>query len=290
MTPIRLIATDMDGTLLGPAPCAIPPANAEALRRAHDQGIHLVLASGRSPDDAGFFALDAGLPMHILALNGGMTLHAPLGPVLRSRYMDEADARRLRAMLTALDLPYAVFSGHHLALCQPPEDGKNWGTFMDRPGGRTVVRYGDDAVDALMPRVSKYVVTASDNPALLTPLRDRLAAECPALEVTSTNLNNLEINAPDVTKGAALTALAEELGIPMAQVMALGDHVNDVSMLAVAGYGVAMGNAAPAALAAANYVTLRNDEDGVAAAIRALVFGEDVPGVRAKRRGESSIG
>lgn len=284
MRPIRLIAMDMDGTLLGPAPRAIPPANAEALRRAHDQGVHLVLASGRSPDDAGFFALDAGLPMHILALNGGVTLHEPLGPVLRSHYMDEGDARRVRAMLTALNLPYAVFSGHQLALCQPPDSRKGWGTFMDRPGGRTVIRRGSEAVEALMPRVSKYVVTASADPSLLLPLRDGLARECPALEVTSSWFDNLEINAPGATKGAALTALAGELGIPMAQVMALGDNANDVSMLAAAGYGVAMGNAAPAALAAANYVTLRNDEDGVAAAVRALVFGEDVPGVRAAGR------
>lgn len=283
--PIRLIAMDMDGTLLGPAPHAIPPVNEEALRRAHAQGIQLALASGRSPDDAGFFALDAGLSMHILALNGGMTLHKPLGPIFRTCYMDEADARRVRAMLTELNLPYGVFSGHDLALCQPPDCQKGWGTFMNRPGGRTVVSRGDEAVEALMPRVSKYVVTASANPALLPPLRDRLARECPALEVTSSWFDNLEINAPGATKGKALTALADELGIPMAQVMALGDNDNDVSMLAAAGYGVAMGNASSSALAAANYVTLRNDEDGVAAAVRALVFGEEIPGFRSKQRG-----
>lgn len=69
----------------------------------------------------------------------------------------------------------------------------------------------------------------------------------------------------------------------MAQVMAIGDNDNDVSMLEAAGFGVAMGNATPAALAAADYVTLPCLENGVAAAICALALGESVPGVKPLR-------
>ena len=78
--PIRLIATDMDGTLLTDEPLILPET-ADVLRRAAEKGIALSLASGRLPDDASFFAVDAKLPMHVIALNGAVTLVKPLGDV-----------------------------------------------------------------------------------------------------------------------------------------------------------------------------------------------------------------
>ena len=78
--PIRLIATDMDGTLLTDEPLILPET-ADVLRRAAEKGISLSLASGRLPDDASFFAVDANLPMHVIALNGAVTLVKPLGDV-----------------------------------------------------------------------------------------------------------------------------------------------------------------------------------------------------------------
>ena len=71
--------------------------------------------------------------------------------------------------------------------------------------------------------------------------------------------------------------------VPMEQVMAIGDNENDLSMFEVAGLSVAMGNANERVKASARFETLPNDAQGVAAAIRAIVFGEDVPGVIRKR-------
>ena len=69
--PIRLIATDMDGTLLTDEPLILPET-ADVLRRAAEKGIVLSLASGRLPDDASFFAVDAKLPELVTALTGGL--------------------------------------------------------------------------------------------------------------------------------------------------------------------------------------------------------------------------
>ncbi|MGN0778071.1 MAG: Cof-type HAD-IIB family hydrolase, partial [Aristaeellaceae bacterium] len=274
----------MDGTLLGKERGVIPPVNLAALQAAQRCGIHLCLASGRAPDDAGFHALDAGLPMHIIALNGGVLLDEPLGPVVSSRYLPEDAARRVYGLIQQAQLPCAVFSDHDVVLSRPDTyTGKwkeVWGTFMDREGGRTRVIQDASAVAARLARVSKFVVTSISEPVLLVPLREQLTALCPEVEVTSSWVDNIEINPCGVNKGAALTALAARLGIPMAQVMAIGDNDNDVSMLEAAGFGVAMGNATPAALAAAGYVTLPCLENGVAAAIRALALGEDVHGVK----------
>lgn len=278
MEEIRLIAMDMDGTLLGRALDGIPAANARALREASRQGIALALASGRPPDDAGFFAVDAGLPMHVLSLNGCAAQATPLGQVEACRFIPEDAARQLRRMMEALRLPYNLFSVHDIALSEPPGDligaMRAVGTFLNRPGGRTRFWPEGDHVEPLMGRVSKFVVISEEHPDRLALLRQRIEAELPEVEVTSSWANNLEIIPAGVNKGAALTALAARLGIPLAQVMAIGDNDNDVSMLAVAGCAVAVDNGTPAARRAAHWIAPSNVDDGVAAAVRGLALGD----------------
>ena len=115
--------------------------------------------------------------------------------------------------------------------------------------------------------VQKIMLFARD-PAV----RDQIAAELPAhfdgLAVSTSTFNNLEINVASAHKGRALERFAEHFGWTLANCMSFGDGLNDLSMVRMAGIGVAMANAAPEVLAAADYVTLSNDADGVAAALR----------------------
>lgn len=285
--PIRLIAMDMDGTLLAGDTWRIPPENARALRLAAARGIRLALCSGRLPDDAGFFALDAGLDMAILALNGGCVLDHPLGPIRRSRRIEPEAMARLKRLLDGTEVLYGLFSDNALAVNRAV-DGQDpalmWGAHILRQGSRGEIAYGGEATAAILPRgVNKLVVIDEGGTGVLARLRADIAREIHQVEVTSSWENNLEINPRGVNKGEALTALAAELNIPMGQVMALGDNDNDIPMLRRAGYGVAMGNGSPGALDAAGYVTWSNDRFGVAAAVRALALGEKVMGVRALR-------
>jgi hypothetical protein len=75
-----------------------------------------------------------------------------------------------------------------------------------------------------------------------------------------------------VSKGRALEALASYLGIPLAEVMAIGDGINDIPLLSLAGLAVAMGNASDEVKAVADYVTLDVDHSGVAAAIEKFLL------------------
>ena len=93
--------------------------------------------------------------------------------------------------------------------------------------------------------------------------------------VSSAVYNNLEINDAQATKGCGLSALAAHLGIDVSQIMAFGDGENDQTMIEAAGFGVAMGNAVDSLKAAADYVTLTNDKDGVAAAIEKFIFNKE---------------
>ena len=85
----------------------------------------------------------------------------------------------------------------------------------------------------------------------------------------------IEITAAGVSKGSALLALAERLGLPASALMACGDGGNDTAMVAAAGLGVAMANAFPEVKAAARYVTATNNEDGVARAVETFVLGKE---------------
>lgn len=278
MRRIRLIATDMDGTLLGAAFDKIPPVNARALREASERGITLVLASGRLPDDAGFFAVDAGLPAWVLSLNGCVAQSAALGEVTDARFMSERAARRVRQQMEAMGLPFALFSVHECALSEPPSDlaGAELavGTFLNRSGGRTRFWPGGGHVEPLMSRVSKFLVVSDGCPEKLPRLRSRIEAATDEVEITSSWVNTLEIIPRGVNKGTALTALAGRLGIPLDEVMAIGDNDNDAAMLAAVGCAVAVANATPAARQAAHWIAPSNGEHGVAAAIRALALGE----------------
>lgn len=284
METIKLIAMDMDGTLLLDGGKGIPAENIAALRSAHAAGIHLALCSGRIPDDMGFYALDTGVPMHILALNGTCTLDQPLGQIVRSNYLPAEASHAIFDMVRHYHVAYGIFSDHDLVISiKLTEDQLRiiFGENILREGTRTRLSFDvADAGELLQRGVNKFMIFTDNDPDTLQALRTRMEKEIPGIDISTSWVNNLEINAMGANKGVSLKALADQLGVPMAQVMAIGDNDNDLPMLRAAGVAVAMGNATPNAAAAADYITLPNRESGVAAAIRAIALGEDIPGVR----------
>lgn len=284
METIKLIAMDMDGTLLLDGGKGIPAENIAALRAAHAAGIHLALCSGRIPDDMGFYAQDTGVPMHILALNGTCTLDQPLGRITRSDYLPAEASRAIFDMVQQYPVAYGIFSDHDLFISIRLTEAQLriiFGENILREGTRTRLSFDIADAEPLLRRgVNKFMIFTDNDPDTLQALRTRMEEEIPGIDISTSWVNNLEINAKGANKGVSLKALADQLSIPMAQVMAIGDNDNDLPMLHAAGVAVAMGNATPNAAAAADYITLPNHESGVAAAIRSIALGEDIPGVR----------
>lgn len=284
MNPICLIAMDMDGTLLtriDPVTACIPEENASVLRRCLDAGIHLALASGRMPDDAAFFAADACLDMHIIGLNGGVLLHKPFAEPVFARTLPVHTAQCVFDILNAAGVDVIVFGLWDVCAVQPHPltwAQRELGTWFGRPGGRLDYHTGPEHARRLLFEAGK-IVAISENRAALAAARNRIRLACPDVSISSSWHNNFEVNPSGVDKGTALRSLAADLGVPMSQVMAIGDNGNDVPMLRAAGFGVAMGNATAEAVAACRIQTLPCNRHGVAAVIRDLVFGETVEGV-----------
>ena len=267
MSPIRLIATDLDGTLLRPDR-TISDRTRAALARAQERGIVVVLATARAPRTTRLFAESAGVSGHAICANGAIIYDLARDELVGHQTLEAATARRLIVALRDA-LPgvcFGLVQGKDFA-CEP--DYAATARFEDH--GRLLEEMSvGDALAFLATPLTKLVVRHPER----TPL-DLLAAVqgfgFDGFEATHSGAPFLEIVAANVTKAWALASLCERLGIIPSEVVAFGDAPNDAAMLRWAGLGVAVANAYPAALDAADEVTLSNEEDGVAVVVERVV-------------------
>ncbi len=273
---IRLIALDLDGTLLDSSG-RVPERNRNALReaamvRGERGGVVIALASGRMTDCITPFADALGLDCHIIAYNGGMArrceaegrqvvFHRPL----EARYGSELiDFCRDRYMLNFYDDDKLYAQG-------APELRRFAGIYSDQTGA--VYNFVGD-LGPFADRDPTKLILITD-----PPERDRLYDEWAARRgeettIVKTNPEYLEFLNRDTDKGVALMALGETLGFSRDEIMALGDGDNDAQMLAAAGLGIAMANASPLSKRSAQLVSeLTNDECAVAEALGRYVLG-----------------
>ncbi len=255
---VRLVATDLDGTLLRSDGTA-SPATVAALAALT---VPYVLVTGRPRRWLG--ALEGVVPDGggAIVANGAQTVDLHDGAVLDVRPLAGVDARdcteALRAALpTALfaveyadDPPFATERGYPAVRPDPAAPALPLAEMLTRPILKLLCRSGSGAARR----------TADE-------LYEVAAVVCAGLPVSLTHssgtLGLLEIAAAGVDKASALERYAAALGITATDVLAFGDGFNDVSMLTWAGHGVAVANAHPATLAAADEVTATNDDDGV---------------------------
>lgn len=264
-TAIRLVLSDMDGTLLRPDH-SLGDKTLQALAQLREAGIAFSLASARPPQAMRKQIATLGVDAPVAAFNGG-TLMAPDGSYIRVHTL----ARE------AVDIALGLFARHPVDVWLFADD--HW-LVRDRNAAymqteRDALGYDEVQVDSFEPyldRVDKIVATTADFQQLieleqaLLPLLDgkALASRSQAyyLDVTDIAAN----------KGDALTSLAEYLGIPLAATAVLGDGGNDVPMFARAGFSVAMGQSAEAVKSQASAVTGSNAEEGAADAIIELIL------------------
>ncbi len=274
MKTVGLIALDLDGTLLDSRKC-LSERNRKALTECARRGIHIVPTTGRAAD--GIVPEVRSLPgvRYVITTNGGIVADLKTGQSLkRCTLTNEKTLRILRTV-----------EKYH-AMYDPYIDGRGkteskFFDHMEEYGLDSIIQAMVRATRDVVPDIIRYVEECGRDVEKVNvfvadlkdrePLRKELSA-IPGLIISSSLYNNLEINEEGATKGAALLWLADYLGVDRNAVMAFGDGDNDISMLKAAGIGIAMANGGEAAKAAADQITLTNDEDGVADAIERLVL------------------
>ncbi|AEB07800.1 Cof-like hydrolase [Coriobacterium glomerans PW2] len=281
---IRLIASDMDGTLMSGAD-GLSSRNASAIRSAQALGAEFIVVTGRSYEEAAPYLHDAGIACDYVLMNGS-ELRNDAGELLRSRYLSqdavEACTKRLQEENVYLELytTTGIFS-------TSSEDQLDWAiatkiTYL-MPGAspreaqnqaiidfwkRTKICRFDEADELWNQRgsVGKIVMFSADLPKL-SRLREEFAAQSDLNAACSFPVN-LELTDKHANKGRALKMYARAKDIDLKDVMTIGDSYNDLSMLHPEfGYPVAVENAPDDVKRAAKYVTASNQADGVASAI-----------------------
>lgn len=295
--PIRLLALDVDGTLVGDD-LALRDRTRDAVRAAVARGVHVSLATGRMASSAWIFAETLGLRDPIVAYQGALVRAMPdpgarparaggppIGRLLRHRPLPADVARDAVRWCEANGLSPHVNHLERFVIRDDDPRADDYSTFL---GARAILV--PDLVEAIVRPVTKIIAMgpAGRPAALLDAARFTFAGRAAP---TISHPRFIEFVAPGVSKGRAVRWLARRAGVPLAAVMAIGDQWNDLEMIADAGHGVAMGGAPDGVRAVATYIAPPVEAEGAAVLIEDLVLaGPRAAEANARRWREESPG
>jgi hypothetical protein len=264
-TQVRLLVSDIDGTLVLPDK-SLTPAALEAGKKLDAAGVDLTLVSSRPA--RGMLGLVKALDLKIpfAAFNGG-SIVAPDGKLVSAKRLSADAARKTIDLFKSRGVLVWLFADDnwYLTDASSPYVQRERHTVSFDP---TVVANFDGVID----RVDK-LVGVSDQPELLADVE----AEAQGLLKGLANARRsqtyyLDVTNPEADKGHAVRALCEHLNIPTTETAVIGDQANDMAMFAVAGLSIAMGQGTDEVRAAADFVTAANTEDGFAKAVDTVIL------------------
>lgn len=274
---IRLVASDIDGTILR-SDQRISDRTVEAIRDLRRRGIQFALCTGRSMEGASKIMkrLDLYDGMSgIISINGLMRSHYPYEVRVTEAALTEMQLRELSEIATRfyLGILYCFDEEFFFAM-----DTRSYADYRQALNLENLRYFADHLPvhritglsEVLARRNQLRKVVFVQYPPYLTLILPRIRKILePAYDLMMVGSGWGEVMPPGVSKATGLAAYAQQLGIDLSEVMVFGDAENDCAMLREAGVGVAMANAMDSAKAAADVLTLRNDEDGVAVFLEA---------------------
>ncbi|GLB60656.1 Cof-type HAD-IIB family hydrolase [Cytobacillus sp. NCCP-133] len=236
---IKLIALDMDGTLLN-SNGEIPEENRKAIREAKDKGIEVILSTGRSRLTARDHVDSLELNSYLITVNGS-EIFGPEGDLIARIPVDSKVMEWMWNLSQTYKTHFWATSCDRVWMNEMPENIHDY----------EWLKFGFDISDDKVRDMIHQELHSQGN-----------------LEITNSSLTNIEVNALGINKAKGIQQVTDILGISMENVMAIGDSLNDIAMIEESGWGIAMGNAQDIVKETANAVTATNDENGVANAIR----------------------
>lgn len=284
---IKLIASDMDGTLLNNH-MEVPEENIKAITKAQEAGVEFITATGRGIGHALASLDEANIHVPMILLNGALVLDANRD-ILFSVPIPREKAFQVMDMLEEAGIYFEIFTAKHvysedkvyridffsshLAEMAPELSPKMAIAATAERLTILPITYVEDMRQTVIDNneeILKVIAFDKNGPIKLQAMTDKLNA-LGELAIAASESSNIEINHEKAQKGIALAKYAEAKGITADEVMSIGDNFNDVSMLKYAGTSFAMGNAEPAVKAFAKFVTDTNVENGVAKAIEQVL-------------------
>ena len=262
---IKLIVTDMDGTLLR-TDNTVSKANQEAIHKAVERGIPVVIATGRMFPSALPYAKQLGLDLPIISYNGAV-IKTVAGEVLYANYLKEEIVREVLDFCFAKDFYIHLYSKDVLYFNEYNEGAKGYEKLAGIKG-KVVGKAGLYQHVKDVPKMLSMTKGGADQVSRVQVFEEKF----PSLFCTTSNDRYAELINRGVSKLDAIERVAKCYDIKLSEVMCMGDSHNDIAMLEGAGFSVAMGNASEDIKARAKAVTATENEDGVAKAIYKYVL------------------
>ena len=262
--PYRAIALDLDGTLTNHEK-VVTPKTREALLQAAANGAVIILASGRPTYGIEPVAECLELNQrggYILSYNGGNIVNAKTGEKLFSQFLPDEVIPELYAYAKEHGHALLGYAGNEIITEMPDDQYVKEESRINKMNIRKV----DNLFESLEPHPTKLLMTG-DSTLMLKAEEELVEKLGDRMDIFRSAPFFLELVPKGIDKAKSLTRLLTKINLTPADLIAFGDGYNDLSMLKLAGMGVAMENAAPEVRAEADYVTLSNEEDGVAAAL-----------------------
>lgn len=277
---IKLVACDLDGTLFN-SDMIISKENAKAIHQAQENGIEFLVATGRAPRESQLLLKDANIHTGFINLNGALVFDKD-GHLRVKHVIDKKKAEQVIDLLHQNHFYFEIITRDNVYTENLNSRISNVAHVMvDLNPGMTfkqavVISAGSKSI-MNMSQINNFneLINNPDQEIMKIIAFDSRGHEAfkdiinninkmGDLVVTSSSASNIEINNINAQKGIALLEYAKEKGIKREEVAAIGDNLNDESMIRNAGTGVAMGNAVPAIKELAQVETKTNNENGVA--------------------------
>jgi len=267
---IKLIALDMDGTLLQPDH-TISPGVKQAIAEARARGVYVVLCTGRPYAGVESYLRELRMDNpedYCVTYNGALVQKASDASTVLQTPLHYNDYRYLQALADEVGSHFQALDRNTLYTAN-----RDISRYTVHESMITTIPLVFCEAENMDKNGTFLKVMMIDEPAILDAAIAKIPAEVfERYNLVKSSAYYLEILDKRVSKGTAVQAVAERLGIKAEEVMAVGDHENDIAMIEYAGVGVAMGNAIEKTKAVSNFVTRSNQEDGVAYAIEKFVL------------------
>lgn len=260
MNPIRLVVSDVDGTLVT-RDKQLTPGVIAAVHRLHTRGIAFTAVSSRPPFGMRMLSAPLKLMLPMGAFNGS-TLFDPDGTILENHTIPHDAVDVALDLLDERGAEIWLFTAERWLV-------RRGDTSYVARERRTIDFEPEIVGDSALPRdgICKIVGVSEDFDLLAACEPDLKAALGKAAHAARSQNYYLDVTPPGLDKGTFVEASANRLGVPLKEVAVIGDMVNDLPMFLKGGMSFATGNASEAVKRHATHTTASNEEDGVAAAI-----------------------
>ena len=264
---LQCIALDLDQTTLN-GEGRLSPANRKALEYAISQGIHIVIASGRAFGSLPQDVLDVPGIEYAITSNGAAVYHIPSGKCLHNYTLTPQSVTQILSLTADEPVVYEAFvAGVAYADAAYVRDPVGHGALPKAIPYIQRTRHPENDIAAFIRQHAEELdsidVIVRDE-GTKRRVWETLAASVPDIYVTSSVKQLIELSHKDAGKHSGVRFIAQLLHLTPENIAAFGDGDNDADLLSFVGCGIAMANASPSCLAAADHVTLDHREDGVA--------------------------